>query len=120
MNGQPLRQTVRITNPQGFHLRPLTAFAQRAAAFASSVTVSREGGGPVNGKSPWELMPMLSPPGTELTVEVDGPDAPDALAALVALLEESNAAGGEDPSPPPPDGPPPGGPDARPGPHHGN
>ena len=101
MSGEPLRQTVRITNPQGFHMRPITAFAQCAAAFVSSVTVSREGR-TVNGKSPWDLMLMLSPPGSELTVEVDGPDAPDALAALVALLAESNE--GEEPSPAPADG----------------
>jgi phosphotransferase system HPr (HPr) family protein len=99
MNGEPLKQTVRITNPQGFHMRPITAFAQRAAGFSSAVTVSREGRS-VNGKSPWDLMLMLSPPGSELTVEVDGPDAADALAALVALLEESNEHG-EEPSPAP-------------------
>jgi phosphotransferase system HPr (HPr) family protein len=97
MNGQSLRQTVRITNPQGFHMRPITAFAQRAAAFSSNVTVSREGRS-VNGKSPWDLMLMLSPPGSELTVEVEGPDAPDALAALVALLAESNEGGEETPA----------------------
>jgi phosphotransferase system HPr (HPr) family protein len=91
---------VRITNPQGFHMRPITAFAQRAAAFASTVTVSREGRS-VNGKSPWDLMLMLAPPGSELTVEVDGPDAPEALAALAALLEESNE-GGDEPAPAPP------------------
>jgi phosphocarrier protein HPr len=99
MSDDPLRQTVRITNPQGFHMRPITVFAQRAAAFTSSVTVSREGR-TVNGKSPWDLMLMLSPPGSELTVEVQGPDAPDALAALVALLAESNE-GGEEASPAP-------------------
>jgi phosphotransferase system HPr (HPr) family protein len=100
MQGEPLRQTVRITNPQGFHMRPITAFAQRAAAFESTVTVSREGRS-VNGKSPWDLMLMLSPPGTDLTVEVDGPDAADALTALVALLEESNQQHPEEPSPAP-------------------
>src|SRR5262245_25888359 len=116
MSGEPLRQTVRITNPQGFHMRPVTAFAQRAGAFASSVTVSREGR-TVNGKSPWDLMLMLSPPGSELTVEVEGPDAPEALAALVALLEESIEGGEEGPTAPPP-GPAPGG---DPGPHaHGH
>jgi phosphocarrier protein HPr len=94
MNGEPLKKTVLITNPQGFHMRPITAFAQRAAGFASNVTVSREGRS-ANGKSPWDLMQMLSPPGSELTVEVDGPDAPDALAALVALLAESNEKGEE-------------------------
>ena len=26
MNGEPLRRTVLVTNPEGFHLRPVTAF----------------------------------------------------------------------------------------------
>lgn len=94
MNGQPLRQTVLITNPEGFHLRPITAFAQLADKFTCSVTVSREGRS-VNGKSPWDMILMLSPPGSELTVEVEGPDATEALAALVALLGKSNTGGGE-------------------------
>ncbi len=101
MSGQPLKQTVRITNPRGFHLRPITAFAQRAAGFASSVTVSREGR-TANGKSPWDMMQMLAPPGSELTVEVDGPDAPEALAALLALLEEPEEGEGDEEPPPAP------------------
>jgi phosphotransferase system HPr (HPr) family protein len=92
MNGQTLKQTVRITNPQGFHMRPVTLFAQQAARFVSNVTVSRDNRS-VNGKSPWDLMLMLSPPGSELTVEVEGPDAPEALAALVALLTQPPDAG---------------------------
>jgi phosphotransferase system HPr (HPr) family protein len=86
MNGQPLRQTVVINNPPlGFHMRPVTAFAQLAGRFESAVQVVREGRA-VNGKSPWDMMSMLSPPGTELTIEVDGPDAAAALEALVGML----------------------------------
>ena len=83
---------MRITNPQGFHMRPITAFAQRAAAFVCTVTVSRDDCCTVDGKS---ALGHADPAccrrrGSVLTVEVQGPDAPDALAALVALLAESN------------------------------
>jgi phosphocarrier protein len=88
MNGQPLQQSVLITNPEGLHMRPLTAFAQFAARFQSTVTVSRDGRS-VNGKSPWDMMTMLSPPGSTITLEVDGPDAPDAFGALVAMLTKA-------------------------------
>jgi phosphotransferase system HPr (HPr) family protein len=90
MSGQPLRHTVIITNPQGFHLRPITAFAQLAARFESAVQVSREGR-TVNGKSPWDMMAMLAPAGSELTVEVSGPDAAAAFQALVELLDSLSA-----------------------------
>jgi phosphotransferase system HPr (HPr) family protein len=87
MSGEPLTKTVVITNPQGFHMRPATKFAETANRFRSEVKLTREGVS-VNGKSPLELMAnMLSLPGTELTVEVDGPDAREALDALVAVME---------------------------------
>jgi phosphotransferase system HPr (HPr) family protein len=86
MNGQPLRQTVLITNPQGLHMRPAAAFAEAAGRFQSNVTVHYEGKA-VNGKSLWDLMLLAAMPNTEVTVEVDGPDAPAALDALVAVLK---------------------------------
>jgi phosphocarrier protein HPr len=86
MNGAPLLQKVVITNPQGFHMRPMAAFAQLASRFKSSVKVSREGQS-VNGKSILDLMLLAATQGTELTLEVAGPDAQDALDALVKLLK---------------------------------
>jgi phosphotransferase system HPr (HPr) family protein len=92
MSGEPLTKTVVITNPRGLHLRPATKFAQVALRFQSDVRVVRQGEA-VNGKSPLEMVSMLSPEGTELTIEVAGPDAREALDALVAVLE----------APPPPE-----------------
>jgi phosphocarrier protein HPr len=86
MNGPPLLQKVVITNPQGFHMRPMAAFAQLASRFDSSVKVSREGQS-VNGKSILDLMLLAAAQGTELTLEVAGPDAQAALDALVQLLK---------------------------------
>jgi phosphocarrier protein HPr len=89
MNGQPLRYTVLITNPQGFHLRPMAAFARLAAGFQSNATVSWDGRS-ANAKSILELMGLAAPQGSEFTVEVDGPDEAAALDALVALLQTSS------------------------------
>jgi phosphotransferase system HPr (HPr) family protein len=86
MNGEPLVQKVVITNPQGFHMRPMAAFAQLAARFESSVKVSREGQS-VNGKSILDLMLLAAAQGSELTLEVTGADAQSALDALVNLLK---------------------------------
>ncbi len=85
MNGPTLKQNVVINNPQGFHLRPMGAFAQLASRFESSVKVSREGQ-TVNGKSILDLMLLAAVQGTELMLEVTGSDAEDALSALVRLL----------------------------------
>ncbi|HTU17243.1 MAG TPA: HPr family phosphocarrier protein [Gemmataceae bacterium] len=97
MNGESLIQKVVITNPQGFHMRPMAAFAQLAARFDSSVKVSREGQS-VNGKSILDLMLLAAAQGTELTLEVAGPDAPSALDALVKLLKSPAEEESSDPS----------------------
>jgi phosphotransferase system HPr (HPr) family protein len=85
MNGETLQRKVVITNPQGLHMRPLSAFAQLAGQFQSRVTVYKNGQS-VNGKSPLELMLLAAEQGTELTLEVAGPDARAALDALAVLL----------------------------------
>ena len=85
MNGEPLTRTVTITNPMGFHLRPMAAFAKLASTFQSSVNVAK-GPRKVNGKSLLELMLVAAEAGTELIVEVQGDDAPEALEVLAALL----------------------------------
>jgi phosphotransferase system HPr (HPr) family protein len=98
MSGPTFRQTVRVTNPNGFHMRPQQQFVELARRFQASVTVSRDGR-TVDGKSIFELMGnMLTPQGGELLLETSGPDAGEALAALVELVEKSNTA--DDPEPP--------------------
>jgi len=92
MSGEPLTKTVVITNPRGLHLRPATKFAQVAMGFQSNVQVVRQGEA-FDGKSPLAMVSMFAPEGTELTIEVTGPDAREALDALVAVLE----------APPPPE-----------------
>jgi len=85
MNGKPLQRLVTVTNPVGFHLRPIAAFAKLAATFQCTVTVARDDRR-VNGKSPMELMMLAAEQGTPLTIEVNGPDAAAALDALAELL----------------------------------
>ncbi len=101
MSGDTFRQAVRVTNPNGFHLRPQKDFVELARRFQARVSVSRDGRA-VDGKSIFELMgSMLVPQGTELLVETSGPDAREALAALVELIETSHTADGAEPPLPP-------------------
>jgi phosphotransferase system HPr (HPr) family protein len=102
MNGETLQRKVMITNPHGFHMRPASAFAQLAGRYQSTVKVYKDGQS-INGKSPLELMFLAAEQGTELLLEVSGPDAHDAIAALAALLGAPSM--DEQPQPPlPPKG----------------
>jgi phosphotransferase system HPr (HPr) family protein len=92
MSGSTLRQSVRISNPQGFHMRPKQRFAELAMQFASEVRVIWDGQG-YNGKSMWDLMLVGAEQNHEVIVEAEGPDAAEAVPALVAVLA---APGGED------------------------
>jgi phosphocarrier protein HPr len=100
MNGQPLQRKVVISNPQGFHMRPQSAFAQLAQKFQSSVALCKDDRR-VNGKSGFELLLMSVPQGTELVIETSGSDAQQALDALAELLSARSVDDlPESPSPP--------------------
>jgi len=92
----PLQRKVLVTNPQGLHMRPSAAFVETAGRFQSSVTVTLDGKA-VNGKSLWDLLLLAAVPGSELTLEADGPDAADALEALAAVLAAVPEPEGEGP-----------------------
>jgi len=83
----PLRRSVVVTNPQGLHMRPASAFAKRAREFAADVKVIRAEHG-VNGKSQLDLLMLAAEPGAELVLEVDGADAERALTELAELLAD--------------------------------
>ena len=87
MADDTLRHTVAITSPAGFHMRPMAAFAETANRFPCLVNVLRAGKEPVNGKSMLGLMGLNAPPGTELVIEVAGPNAAEALQALMQVFE---------------------------------
>lgn len=87
MTGEPLRTTVVITNEQGLHMRPLSLLVKLAQSFQSKVSVSKAGQPPIDGRSMMDLLTLGAEQGTELTVEVCGPDQETALRALVELLQ---------------------------------
>jgi phosphocarrier protein len=97
MTAEPLRSTVKITNEQGLHMRPLGAFVKLASGFQSSVSVCKDGQPPVDGRSMFGLMSLGAEQGTELVLEVSGPDQEPALQALVGFL--ANLAHEEDEAP---------------------
>ena len=93
MPSEPLRHRCTLANASGLHLRPIQAFVTEALKFQSEVTVAKNAAAPVNGKSAINMLTLAAEKGAELTVEVTGPDAEAALAALKIVLERIS--GGE-------------------------
>jgi phosphocarrier protein HPr len=89
MTGESMRRTVAITNPQGFHMRPMAAFVETARRFPCTVTVTRAGMAPVDGKNMLALMGLVALQGTELVIEAAGQRADEALDALVLVFERN-------------------------------
>jgi len=89
MNGEPLRRMITITNPQGLHMRPITQFVELATQFKSDVFVIKDPGKKIDGKSAFGLLEMVAEQGCQLELEVNGPDAEEAIAALANVLARS-------------------------------
>jgi len=85
---QTQRRLFIVSNPNGLHMRPLQAFVERASRFQSNVQVGRKEGEMLNGKSLIHLLGLGAEQGTEIVVEVSGPDADAAIEALWDVLEK--------------------------------
>ena len=79
------RQMV-VQNKLGIHALPAALFVKTANRFACSVMVEKDGE-TVNGKSIMGLMMLAAGPGSKLTVECDGQDAPQAAQELEMLMK---------------------------------
>ena len=80
-------QTLLIQNELGLHARAATKFVQQASKFPCDVTVTKDGQ-EVNGKSIMGVLMLVASKGTSVTVRARGDRAPEALAALVALIND--------------------------------
>lgn len=81
-----LERTVPLLHRTGLHLRAAGRFAETAGKFRSDIRLCIAARG-VNGKSVLEILTLGAGPGTKLHIEADGPDAEEAVGALVALVE---------------------------------
>ncbi len=80
------RAEVLIQNPNGLHARPAARFADIANSFVSRIRV--EGGKKeANAKSSTALMAANINLGAQIVISAQGPDAEDAVEALVAAVQ---------------------------------
>lgn len=82
-----LRQDVEIINKLGLHARASAKFTQLAGTFQSEVWLERNGRR-VNGKSIMGVMMLAAGKGHNVVLEAEGSDEAEAIAALVALIDD--------------------------------
>lgn len=78
---------VTIRNRKGLHARASAKFVKCAETFNANVRVTRDGNA-VGGTSIMGLMMLAAGPGAVIMLEADGPEAREAIQALVALVED--------------------------------
>jgi len=82
-----LSRDLLIVNKRGLHARAAAKFVQCAERFDAEVTVSKDST-MVGGTSIMGLMMLGAAIGDTIVIHVDGDDADEALAKLVALVED--------------------------------
>lgn len=80
---------VTIGHASGLHARPLAVFVRVAKGFTAEIQVENltTGKGPLNGKSPLQLLMLAAQQGHQLRISAEGAECDAALAALVRLVE---------------------------------
>lgn len=79
-------QRLTIVNQRGLHARASARFARTAECFRADISVTRDGV-TVGGCSIMGLMMLGAGPGSTVLVQSKGPQAREALEAIVALVE---------------------------------
>ena len=82
-----LSQEVAITNKRGLHARASAKFVNLASELPAKIEVEKDGNR-VCGTSIMGLMMLGAAMGDSILIHCDGDGADDALAKLVALVEE--------------------------------
>ena len=82
-----LSQELPIINQRGLHARASAKFVKCAEGFNASVTVSKDGQ-TVPGTSIMGLMMLAASIGSSVVVDVSGPQAEEAMAALSQLVAD--------------------------------
>lgn len=88
-----LRSSVTISNKLGLHARASAKLTKLAGLYRCEVHLSRNGRR-VNAKSIMGVMMLAAGLGSQIEIEVDGPDEAEALSALTQLIDNRFDEGG--------------------------
>ena len=78
-------RTVTVGNPDGLHMRPVSAVTRKAAAYECSVRVTR-GDVSADAKAMIQLLTLAAACGDSVTVRANGPGAEEAVEEIAALI----------------------------------
>ncbi len=84
--GEKLRARVIMPNKRGLHARASAKIVEASARFQSEIEVIKDGTA-VNGRSIMGLMMLAASMGSQVEITTEGPDAAEALKAILALVE---------------------------------
>jgi len=87
IDGGMVHADLEIINQLGLHARAAARFVETASRFTAEVTVTN-GDESVSGKSILGLMMLAAGQGTQLSLTANGPDAEQAIDALVELIAQ--------------------------------
>jgi len=87
---------VQIRNKRGLHARASAKFVHLAETFDADVSVTKDGVS-VNGSSIMALLTFGAARGSTILIETKGPQAEEALEALIELVETGFHEGSEEP-----------------------
>ena len=82
-----LHVTLKIVNPLGLHARAASKFVNLAKTFEAAVNLGKNGS-MSDGKSIMNVMLLAAPVGSEVELQVSGPDENEAFTALRALVND--------------------------------
>jgi phosphocarrier protein len=82
-----ITSTITISNKLGLHARASAKLTKLAGSFKSDIHLSRNNRR-VNAKSIMGVMMLAAGLGSEVGIEVDGPDEEPAMEALRALIDD--------------------------------
>ncbi len=82
-----IQTTATISNKLGLHARASAKLTKLAGSFVSEVWMSK-GGRRINAKSIMGVMMLAAGLGSEVLIEVDGPDEQAAMDGLLALIQD--------------------------------
>lgn len=80
-----IKTKIKIINKLGLHARACAKFVSTAAHFQSHIKVIKDAQS-INGKSIMAIMMLAANKGTELSLEIEGPDEAAMNEALVQLI----------------------------------
>ena len=81
-----LHASAKILNKRGLHARDSAKIVEASARFQSEIHIIKNGQA-VNGRSIMGLMMLAASIGSTVMVTAEGPDAQEALTAMLALIE---------------------------------